>query len=124
MVPIWTLIGLAGFGWCDWRARTVPKHWFDGWCIGLALLSPHHDWWAAGFWLLLLSVFAAARTLGSADVLAISTLALVYGLEWSLWWVLCACGLAACHHWLAHPATLPFLTHLALAAAVMRIVSV
>lgn len=115
-------VGLSVFATCDWRTRTVPAGWFDAWCLAVVLL--HLDtlhWGAALFWLITLGLLAAlTQGLGSADWLAITVLAATQPLTVSLWWVLLACASAAVHQALAHPQTLPLLTHLALAACLLR----
>ncbi|WP_179395795.1 peptidase [Lacticaseibacillus absianus] len=115
-------VGLCGFGVRDWRTRTVPAARFDAWClVVLALRTTPLYWPSAGFWCLTLGLLAGVtHGLGSADWLAITVIAALHPLDWSLWWVLLACGSAGIHHFVRRPQTLPLLAHLAIAYGLMR----
>ncbi|OLS10775.1 peptidase [Lacticaseibacillus casei] len=116
-------VGLLIFSVADWRERAVSAVWFGGWCSLLLIRFPC-EW----FNLVLLAVLVGglaivSHGLGSADVILIAVLGGVLQLETALFITLTACISAAIHWLVAHPSSLPLISHLAVGYGCVQLAS-
>ncbi|KLI76913.1 MULTISPECIES: prepilin peptidase [Lacticaseibacillus] len=116
-------VGLLIFSVTDWCERTVPAVWFGGWCSLLLIRFPC-EWFNLVLLAVLVGGFAiVSHGLGSADVILIAMLGGVLQLETALFITLTACISAAIHWLVAHPSSLPLISHLAVGYGCVQLAS-
>lgn len=116
-------VGLLIFSVADWCERTVPAVWFGGWCVLLLLLFPC-DWFNLCLLAALVGGLAIiSHGLGSADVILIAVFGGILHLEIALLITLTACISAVIHWLVAHPPSLPFISHLAVGYGCVQLAS-
>lgn len=107
------ILGLGYFAGADWQSRSVPAPWFDGWGILTVVLAPHLQWGIGLAWLITLLILRWwSQALGSADILAMTVVAVVLPPLVTMGAILAACVTGFAHHAWRHPETIPFLSHL------------
>lgn len=116
-------VGLLVFSVADWRERAVPAVGFGGWGCLLLSLFPC-DWFNVGLLAALVGGLAiTSQGLGSADVILIAVLGGVLQLETALFITLTACISAAIHWLVAHPPSIPLISHLAVGYGCVQLAS-
>ncbi|ARY92467.1 MULTISPECIES: peptidase [Lacticaseibacillus] len=116
-------VGLLVFSVVDWRERAVSAVWFGSWCFLLLLLFPC-DWFNVCLLAALVGGLAVvSHGLGSADVLLIAVFGGILQLEIALIITCMACFSAVIHWLVAHPPSLPFISHLAVGYGCVQLAS-